>query len=544
MKHTRWYKVIATTMALGIMLGACSTKADNSASSSGSGDSAAAGHPKNGGSLTVGLDAETDGWNPSGSQWATAGYYVAQAIFDPLMAFGADNKPHPYLAKSLTSNADFTQWTMKLRPGITFQDGEPANAAAVVLQLNKDKASVLVGQAYGPFKSAKAVDDLTVQIDMSTPWSAFPAALTGQGGYLAAPKQLNATGAAATDKPIGTGPYTFKEWVRDDHLTVVKNPNYWRKGLPHLDQVTFKVIVDPQSRLNSLKAGQIDYEYDLTAANIVQATKDNNLTVIQQDLDQPTMVMLNTAVAPLDDLRVRQALAYATDVHQLITTVGQGLSQQADGPYLRGSPWYSPSGYPLKPDVAKAKSLLAAYKAEHHITGDLKFTLACTPTTSNNQSMQLLKAQWAKVGVDVTRKTEEQATYINDALLGKYQANCWTYLGSKDPDIDAIWMFSTNANPPGQLALNFPRVKDPAIDAAYLAARATDDQAKRSAEYAKVWKRLAADVPYIWTTHLHNGLIFRNSVHGVSDFTLPDGTKPPALKGSSSVAPLLNVWLG
>ena len=189
---------------------------------------------------------------------------------------------------------------MTLRPGIKFQDGEPLNAAAVVLQLNKNKASVLVGQAYGPFKSATAVDDLTVRIDMSTPWSAFPAALTGQGGYLAAPKQLNATGKAATDSPIGTGPYSFKNWVRDDHLTVVKNPSYWRKGLPLLDQITFKVIVDPQSRLNSLQAGQLDYEYDNTAANIVQAANDKKLTVIQQDLDQPTMVMLNTAVAPLE----------------------------------------------------------------------------------------------------------------------------------------------------------------------------------------------------------------------------------------------------
>ena len=440
---------------------------------------------------------------------------MAQSIFDPLMSFGADNKPHPYLAKSLTSNADFTQWTMTLRPGIKFQDGEPANAAAVVLQLNKDKASALVGQAYGPFKSATAVDDLTVRIDMSTPWSAFPAALTGQGGYLAAPKQLNATGAAATDNPIGTGPYSFKDWVRDDHLTVVKNPSYWRKGLPLLNQITYKVIVDPQSRLNSLQAGQLDYEYDNTAANIVQAKNDKKLTVIQQDLDQPTMVMLNTAVAPLNDLRVRQGLALATNVQQLISTVGQGMPKQADGPYQPGSPWYAPSGYPAEArpgqgEVADRRRT----RATHHITGDLKFTLACTPTTSNNQSMQLIKSQWAKVGVDVTRKTEEQATYINDALLGKYQANCWTYLGSKDPDIDAIWMFSTNANPPGQLALNFPRIKDPAIDQAYLAARKTDDQATRAAEYAKVWKQLAATCPTSGPRTCTTGSIFRNNVQG------------------------------
>jgi ABC-type transport system substrate-binding protein len=541
--QSRWYKTVAILMLVGALVGACSTKTDSSTNNGASNTSGNAGTPKAGGSLTVGLDAETDGWNPSNSQWAAAGYYVAQSIFDPLMTFGSDNKPHPYLAQSLTSNPNFTQWTMTLRPGIKFQDGEPLNAAAVALQLTKNKASVLVGQAYGPFKSATAVNDLTVRIDMSSPWSAFPAALTTQGGYMAAPKQLNATGKAATDDPIGTGPYSFKQWVRDDHLTVVKNPNYWRKGLPLLDQITYKVIIDPQSRLNSLQAGQLDYEYDNTAANIVQAENNKKLTVIQQNLDQPTMVMLNTAVAPLNDVHVRQALAYATNVQQLINTVGQGMPKQADGPYQPGSPWYAPSGYPLTPNLDKAKSLINAYKTEHHISGDLKFTLACTPTTSNNQSMELIKSQWAKVGIDVTRKTEEQATYINDALLGKFQANCWTYLGTRDPDIDAIWMFSTNANPPGQLALNFPRIKDPAIDQAYLAARTTDDHSKRAAEYAKVWKRLAVDLPYIWTTHLHNALIFRNNVQGVQDFTLPDGSKPPDLKSSTTVAPLLNVWL-
>ena len=527
------------------MLGACSTSTSSSGSSDKSTPSTqTAGTPKNGGDLTVGLDAETDGWNPSSSQWATAGYYVAQAIFDPLMTFGADGKPHPYLAKSLTPNGDFTQWTMTLRPGITFQNGQPFNAAAVALQLTKDKESALVGQAYGPLETATAVDDMTVQIKMNAPWSAFPAALTGQGGYMAAPAQLNATGAASTDRPIGTGPYAFKQWVRDDHLTVVKNPNYWRKSLPHLNQITFKVIVDAQARLNSLQAGQLDFEYDTAAANIVQAKNDKKLTIIQQNLDIPGMIMFNTAVAPLDDVRVRQALAYATDVKQLIDTVGQGMSKQADGPYLPGSPWYTPSGYPMSPNLTKAKSLLAAYKSDHHITGDIKFTLACTPTTTNDQSMQLIKAQWAKVGVDVTRKTVEQATYINSALLGQYQANCWSYLGSKDPDIDAIWMFSKNANPPGQLALNFPRIKDPAIDKAYLAARTTGDQAARKADYAMVWKRLAIDVPYIWTAHTHQALIFRNNVHGFEDFTLPDGEKGPVVTGSSTVAPLLNVWVG
>lgn len=310
---------------------------------------------KAGGTLTIGLDAETDGWNPTASQWAAPSYYVAEAIFDPLVTFGADNKAHPYLAESITPNADFTQWTIKLRPGITFQDGEPLNADALKLQLDKDKASFLVGQLLRPLQSTDKVDDLTVRVNMSEPWVAFPAAMASQAGFIAAPKELNATGAEATDRPIGTGPYVFKEWARDDHLTATKNPNYWRKGTPYPDQVVFRVIPDDQSRLASLQSKQIDLTYTGAASVIMQERGDKSLRMKEADTDPTTMIMLNNAVAPTDDLRVRQALSLATDAKQLISTVGQGLAKQADGPYLPDSPWYAPSGYPLSPDLNKAR---------------------------------------------------------------------------------------------------------------------------------------------------------------------------------------------
>ncbi|MEO9223625.1 MAG: ABC transporter substrate-binding protein [Acidimicrobiales bacterium] len=520
-----------------LIASACATK--SSPKSEGN-----AGPPKAGGTLTIGLDAETDGWNPTASQWAAPSYYVAEAIFDPLVTFGADNKTHPYLAESITPNADFTQWTIKLRPGITFQDGEPLNADALKLQLDKDKASFLVGQLLHPLQSTDKVDDLTVRVNMSEPWVAFPAAMASQAGFMAAPKQLNATGADATDHPIGTGPYVFKEWARDDHLTATKNPNYWRKGTPYPDQVVFRVIPDDQSRLASLQSKQIDLMYTGAASVIMQARGDKSLRMKEADTDPTTMIMLNNAVAPTDDLRVRQALSLATDTKQLISTVGQGLAKQADGPYLPDSPWYAPSGYPLSPDLNKARSLLDAYKQDHNISGDLKFTVGCTPTPTNTQSMELLKTQWAKVGVDITLKYTEQATYINDAVTGNFQANCWAQLGATDPDLDALWWLSANAAPVGSIAVNFMRLKDPQIDTALETGRHTDDVAQRKAAYAEVWKRLAADVPYVWLTHGHIAVISSGRVHGVGTGKLPDGAAPLLYKGEvPQVVPLLTLWV-
>lgn len=501
--------------------------------------------PKSGGTLTVGVNAETNGWDPTNSQWAGQGYQVASTILEPLTQFGPDGKPHPYLAQSVTPNSDFTQWTIKLRQGIKFQNGQPFNADAVVLQLQEDKKSALVGQSITAVQSIQKVDDSTVLVKMNRPWAEFPAMIATQMGFMAAPAQLEATGSARTDHPIGTGPYTFSDWQRGSQLTVTKNKDYWQKGVAFPDQITFKVITDPQTMLNSLQSGQIDVDwFDGTATNIQQARSNANLGVAFRDLDVPTMVMLNMGKGVTSNLLVRQALAYATNADEINQRVDQGLSKPADGPYLPTSIWYSPSGY-AKPDPAKAEKLLAEYKTQNHITGKVPITLGCVSSTTNDQSMALLKAQWEQVGFKVNRKTLDQATYINQALMGDYEANCWTYLGSQHPDIDAIWMLSRNANPAGQLALNFPRLKDPAVDAAYLKAETTGDQAEQKAQYAIVWKQLAQQLPYLWTGHGFGATIFSKKVHWLSSSKLPDGTPAYTLANVPiAQAPLQQAWVG
>ena len=495
------------------------------------------GKPHDGGTFTVGLDAETDGWNPTGSQWSGASYYVGQSIFDPLVARGADGKIHPYLAESVTPDAAYTHWTIKLRPGIRFHDGEPLNADALVLQFQKIKQSLLVGQAFGPLDKAVKVNDLTVRVDMKEPWVAFPVALVGEGGFIAAPKQLNASPADAASKPIGTGPYKFEAWQRDGQLTATKNPDYWRKGYPHPDKIVFRVIPDPQTRGAALESGQVDLTYTIDINLILQYRGDHSVTSVEQHPDQPVFIMLNTAAAPLDDVRVRQALAYGTDEKQLIDTIARGVGEIATEPYKKTSPWYVPSGYPTKPNLAKARSLIGRYKADKRITGDVKLTLGCTPVGTNTQSVDLLKQQWKKIGVDVTPRFTEQATYINDAINGNYQANCWTQFGLPDPDLDATWWLSTNAHPIGQLSLNISRIKDPQIDAALKTGRSQADAATRKAAYGKVWRRFAELVPYVWTRRGVSAVLYNSKVHGLANSTFPDGTRFPPIKNLGGVLP-------
>ena len=202
------------------------------------------------------------------------------------------------------------------------------------------------------------VDPLTVLYTMGGPWVAFPTYLTGQLGYVMDPKML-ADPTNAPRHPIGTGPFILKEWVPNNHLIVTKNPNYWQQGLPYLDEIELRPILETQSRENSLKAGTIDAMH----SSDVQTIKDlKGNKSISQITDQNVkgeaeehFIMLNTAKAPLDDVNLRTALAYATDRKKRIDTIDFGISPDSTGPFGNvGSAYHSDTGYPSY-DLNKAK---------------------------------------------------------------------------------------------------------------------------------------------------------------------------------------------
>jgi ABC-type transport system substrate-binding protein len=539
MKKRTWFVV----MVLALVVAGC---AKGTATGGGSSTSTTSGGPtttlapQNGGTLGIGLDAETDGWDPVTSEWAAAGYYVAQTFFDPLCAYDAAGQAVPYLAKSVTHSANYRVWTIGLRSGIKFSNGQPLNAAAVALQLTLGKASALVGQALLPMVKAVVVNNLTVKVDMSQPWVAFPAVLASQAGFMAAPAQLESK-TSSTTKPIGTGPFIFKQWIMDSTLTVAKNPHYWRPGVTHVNEIVFHVITDPTTRLQALQSGQIQFMYTAEAAQIKQIQGQSTDSMYVQHLDVPAFIMLNTDSAPLNNLKLRQALEYATNQPQIIGAIDLGLGSPATEPYAPGSPWYVPSGYP-SPSQTKAKALVAEYHSETGTSGPVKFTLGCTSSGTNPQAMQLVQAEWQQVGIDVNLVYTEQATYINNAIFGSYQANCWIQFGDIDPDIDATWWLSSNAHPNGQPALNFARLSDPITDTELQIGRSNPNTAIRKAAYGKVWQQFALEAPYIWLGRGPNGLISGPTLHGLGQATLPGGQLQDTL-ASDAVVPIDQLWL-
>ncbi len=202
------------------------------------------GEPQQGGKLVFAVTAETDGWNPSASRWGPSAFSVARAVYDPLTVIDLEGVAQPYLVESITPNDTLTEWTITIREGVTFHNGDPLTTEVLATFLKTMQLSVLAGFAFDPIDAVAVLNDTQVVVITNEPWATFPAMLSGQPGYMVHPDVLT---GKVTD-PLGTGPFVFKEWTPDDHLSVVANPDYWRPGLPYLDEVEFKPTPDAATR--------------------------------------------------------------------------------------------------------------------------------------------------------------------------------------------------------------------------------------------------------------------------------------------------------
>lgn len=482
--------------------------------------------PKQGGKLVMGTEAEVDGFDPTKNRFDVTGLMYGATVFDPLATYGKDNKVHPYLAESITPNSDYTVWTIKLRPNIQFSNGDPVNADAVVADLQAHQKSALTGLAIRNIDTVTKADDLTVTVKCKTAWVPFPVYLTGQVGFVFDPKML--TDPQGSQHPIGSGPFVLKEWVPGNHFIATKNPNYWQKdkGLPYLDSIEYRPIVEAQSRDNSLAAGTIDMLHS-SDPQTSQDLKGNSAIRLITDANSSGraelgFVMLNTAAPPMDDVTLRQALAYATDRKRYVDVIDFGVNHDATGPFSHNSEWAGDTGYPSF-DLNKAKQLVKEW-SDKHGGASPSFELGTTNAGRSLQAASLLQDMWKQAGINVTIKQVEQSQYINLALLGKYQAYAWRQFGEPDPDGDVIWWSSQTAGPIGSLSLNFARNKDPQIDADLQTGRTSADDAARKAAYQDVAKQFTKDVPYIWLDESLWQIAAKKAVHGVNTWTLPDGT--------------------
>jgi len=535
--------LLAVLATLGLVAGACGSSKSSTTSATTPAQAAQAsdgnlpadeGTPKDGGKMVWGLEAETDSMSPSVGRWALSGHMVASAVFDPLVTIDDNGKAVPYLAESITPNAADTEWLVKLHSGISFHDGEPLDAAAVVKNLQADKASIITSKAMPWVDTISVADPLTVKITTTQPWATLPNLFASQVGYIAAPRQIDDFHGG--DYPIGTGPFVFKEWVKNDHFTATKNPNYWQKGLPHLDEIEYRAVPDAQQRLDQLNDGTLDAMNTVTPKSIDQIRANSNLLRLEYNKGESSFVVLNSSVPPFDNANARKAVVLATNSADYINQLGPGVYQPSNGVYAEGKLGYlADSGYPGY-DLAAATDAVKAYTAE---TGKpLSFTYVGASNVDDARAQQLLKSMWEQAGMKVDLQAVPQADQVITVVLGKYQAADFRLFNQPDPDQDWVWLSSSAIGKNGDLSLNFARYTTPAMDAALNDGRTTTDDSRRKTDYETVNSEVNAGLPFVWLARVDWTIASSNRVHGYA----------PARNGSlQSLGPktwVANLWLG
>jgi peptide/nickel transport system substrate-binding protein len=476
--------------------------------------------PQRGGSATFGLEAETTGgFCLPFATIASSGNQVVNAIYDNLVVRNTKGEYVPYLAKSVIPNADSTEWTIALRPDVQFHDGTPFDAAALKINLDTDRG---LNSSYPPglgtfaLKNIASVDvtgPLSVVVTTKVPWIAFAAYLSLP---MVAPAQLADPGTCATNM-IGTGPFALDEWRQNESLTVKRNPDYWRKGFPYLDEIVFRPITDDQARLNALTSGELALmttSISKTIADLKDEAANGDINLVVSDKGAETAyLLLNNSKAPFDDLVARRAVAAAADPRQINEIRNQGLNAIATGPFPPDHPAYVANKNPHH-DLKLAKKLATAYEAEHG--QPISFEYLANPDPEQVAIATLIKEQQAKAGIDVSIRLADQSAVIQDILAGNF-----TSVGSRgypggDPDTQYFWWHSGSP-------LNFGRFSDPEIDRILDEARSEPDQAKRVKLYQDLNRRFAEQVYNLWSWYSLWAVAYQPDVKGVAGPPLPDG---------------------
>jgi peptide/nickel transport system substrate-binding protein len=509
-------------LALALVAAACGGGGDDGGDGGSASGDGEAGEPTPGGRVVYGLEAETtDGWCLPEAQLAISGIMVTDAIYDTLTRPNAEGEAEPWLAETVESNDDYTEWTIGLREGVTFHDGTDLTAEVVKNNLDAyrgaypTRSPLLFTFVFDNVAAVDVVDPLTVRVTMNEPWVSFDSYLYSSGRLgMMAQAQLDDTESCAEDL-IGTGPFVLEDWTPNQSLTASKNPDYWATDaagnqLPYLDEIEFRPIVESSQRLNALQSGEVSaiHASDPEMVDELRSLdEEGTVTNVESvEFGEVSYTMLNASKPPFDNILARQALAYAFEFDEYNEIIGRGILTRASGPFAPGNIGHlEDTDYPQY-DPERAEELVAQYEEE---TGEeLSFSYTTTQAEATVAAGQVIKEQLGEIGVEMEIVTVDQSTQIDTAISGDFQAIGWRNHPGGDPDQQYVWWESSYPT-------NFGRINDPEIDDLLNQGRVTPDADERQEIYETLNRRFAEQVWNLWAYYTLWSVGTAPNVHGV-----------------------------
>jgi peptide/nickel transport system substrate-binding protein len=452
--------------------------------------------------LIYGLTLSPSGIDPHVNASSELGIPLTSA-YDTLVYYDPTTEKFiPGLAERWEVSADGLVYTFYLRQDVTFHDDTPFDAEAVRFNLERitspDLASQKARFMLGPYERTEVVDAYTVRIYLSEPFAPLLDALSQVYLGMASPAAVEKWGSDYQLHQAGTGPFTFIEFVPGDHLLLRRNPDYdWGPALyehstAQTNEVEFRFFSDPATRSPALETGEADVMGEIPPQDAVRLKAQDDFRI--EAVAPPgvsLMLLMNTTRAPLDDIKVRQALLYGTDRSAIVSIIFLDTSPVAYGPLAAGTFGYDPavrSYYPYDP--TQAESLLEG-TGWTDSDGDGLRDRAGEPLVLDLYLMswgympeigQLLTAQWADLGIGVKSQVVSYPEALEIGGEGRHHLIPFN-LSSSDPDILRKFFQS-------QATFNWAKVNDPELDAWLEEAARVSDREQRAALYSLVQQRV------------------------------------------------------
>lgn len=512
----------APAATTGTTSGAASAPAATTASSSGGSTApttaptqaaSAAGTPKKGGTLRAGLNGEIGNLDPLLSGFVSD-RQVFYSIYDSLVAIDTNLKIIPALAEKWET-PDPKTYIFSLRKDVKFHDGTDFNADAVKFNIERylnDKKSRRASEI-NSIQTVEVMDPYTVKFNLKAPFAPLLANLVDRAGMMLSPKAVQAGGEDFTRKPLGagTGPFKFVEFVVSDHITVERNPTYWKKDasgtqLPYLDKIVWRIITDETVRLTNMKTGDLEATYLIPPKDVASLKNASDLVYREAPGLSFESFEFNTQKEPFNKKELRQAVAELMDRDQINKTVYFGVLQPGFGPIPPSSWAFDASLKPFTVNVAKAKEYLKAGGKPDGFTFEY---LGASGSPLTVQLLQLVKDQVAKAGITMTIQLEDGAKAANDTQAGAFQASGYGWSGCIDPDGNIYNQIHTG----GSLADT--KYSNPQVDDLLDKARSTTDQAQRKDLYQQAQKLFVEEAPFAFYGFQPAQLLTRPNVQGM-----------------------------
>lgn len=502
--------LVSLLLLVGLILAACSGSNEDAGADN---DADVEEGEGSGGTLVFGRGGDSTSLDPSRTTEGET-FKVTKNIFETLLEFEDEGTAvEPGLAKEWDVSDDGLEYTFELEEGITFHDGTDFNADAVVANFERwadgdEEMFPYYSTMFGGFgddedhviESVEAADDYTVEITLKRPQAPFLKNIAMDMFAISSPAAIEEHGDDDYESnPVGTGPFKFVEWKRNDSITIEKNEDYWQEGLPKLDKVVFESIPDNAARLNALTAGEIDLADGINPSDGEQIEGNADLQLFERPSMNVGYLGLTVTREPFDKKEVRQAMNHAINKEEIIDAFFEGRADIAVNPIPESIEGYNEDieGYDYDPE--KAKELLKEAGLEDGFDMELWAMPVPRPYMPDGEKVaEVIQKNLADVGITAEIVTHEWATYLELAEKGDADAFMLGWTGDNGDADNFIYALLDEDNIGSN---NYTYFKNDEMHDLLIDAQTEVDEEKRIEMYKESQEIINEEAPWVPIAH-------------------------------------------